>query len=99
VFDIGIPGYIFLSLAATCAILSGLVIVLEIGEINRKLPDSEQIRYLGLHPGKMAHIKSEYKRLYPNGSYESWRIVIQVAAMMLAVLAAISIFLHQRGAA
>jgi hypothetical protein len=58
---------VFLSLAATCAIISGFLGCQEIGEVNRKLPESQQIPYLLMYPGKMREIKTEYKRLYPTG--------------------------------
>jgi len=38
-----------------------------IQEINRKLPEKEQISYLWGHPVKYRKIKNEYRRLYPSG--------------------------------
>ena len=44
---------IFSFLATSCAAMSGLLIYQEIGVVNRKLPDNEQIPYLFMYPGKM----------------------------------------------
>jgi len=49
----------------------------EIGEINRKLPDAEQISHWGMHPVKMAKVKREYKRLYPSGRIDLMRHIFQ----------------------
>jgi hypothetical protein len=46
---------------------SGFLMFAMIGEVNRKLPDQEQISYLGGHPGKYMTIIREYRRLYPEG--------------------------------
>jgi hypothetical protein len=51
---LNLAGSIFLGIAATCAIISGFCIFVEIGEINRKVPESEQISYIGMHPAKMS---------------------------------------------
>jgi hypothetical protein len=58
----------------------------EIGEINRKLPDAEQISYWGMHPAKMARIKREYRRLYPSGKIDRMRLILQYATFAFAVL-------------
>ena len=79
-----------LALGATCGIVSGFFLMVEIGEINRKVPESEQISYLGIHPVKMARIKSEYKRLYPAGRAELCRVIFQTVAFVLLVLAAVA---------
>jgi len=80
----------FLSLAATCGIMSGFCIFIEIGEINRKLPDNEQISYIGMHPAKMSKIKEQYDRLCPSGYAEMWRVIFQTAMFVLLGLTAIA---------
>ena len=72
--------------ACTCAILSAFFLWQEIGEVNRKMSDSEQISYWGMHPAKMAKIKQEYRRLYPSGKIDLVRRTLQYAAFAFAVL-------------
>jgi hypothetical protein len=92
---LNIPGMIFLSLAVSCAILSSVMIYQEIGEVNRKLPDDQQIPYTLMYPGKMAKIKADYKRLYPTGKAEFWRFALQIAAFVfLGLVALVSGFLR-----
>ncbi len=83
---INVPAVILLSLACSCAMLSAFFLWQQIGEINRKLPDSEQISYWGVHPAKMAKIKREYKRLYPSGKIDLMRRILQYAAFAFMVL-------------
>ncbi len=79
-----------MGIAATCAIISGLFIFVEIGEINRKLPESQQISYFGMHPAKMSSIKEQYERLCPSGNAEMWRVIFQTAMFVFLGLAAIA---------
>jgi hypothetical protein len=44
-----------------------------------------------MYPGKMQKVKAEYKRLYPTGRVEIWRLRLQIA--MFAFLARTAIFL------
>jgi hypothetical protein len=87
---LSLAGIVFLLLGATCAIISGLLSYQEIGEVNRKLPEAEQIPYLLMYPGKMRRIKTEYQRLYPNGRVNLWRSVFQVAMFVFLALTAIA---------
>ena len=80
----------FLLLATTCAIISSFLIYQEIGEVNRKLPDDEQISYLLMYPGKMRWIKVTYRRLYPDGRVNFWRGLFQGAAFVFLGLMAIA---------
>jgi hypothetical protein len=66
--------------------LSSFFLWQEIGEVNRKLSDSEQISYWGMHPAKMAKIKREYKRFYPSGRVDRMRQILQYATIAFAVL-------------
>jgi hypothetical protein len=83
---LSLPAVALLCLAASCAILSAFFLWQQIGEINRKLPDNEQISYWGMHPIKMARIKREYKRLYPSGKIDLMRRILQYAAFGFMVL-------------
>src|SRR5579859_6373890 len=58
---------ILLMLAISCMIWSGFITSAIIGEINRKLPEKDQISYLWGHYAKYRRIKLEYRRFYPNG--------------------------------
>lgn len=81
---------IFLSLGASCAAIAALLTYQEIGEVNRKLPNSEQIPYLFMYPGKMSRITDEYKHLYPNGKVNFWRSLFQAAMFVFLALTAIA---------
>src|SRR5439155_10187192 len=83
---INVPAVILLSIACSCAILSAFFLWQQIGEINRKLPDSEQISYWGMHPAKMAKMKRECKRLCPSGKTELMRRNVQDAAFAFMIL-------------
>ena len=83
-------GLIFLSLAVTSAVLAGLLCYQEIGEVNRHLPDSEQVPYLIMYPGKMQKISAAYKRHYPNGRVNIWRIIFQTDMFLFLALTALA---------
>jgi len=83
---LSLPAIVLFCLAFSCAILSSFLLWQEIGEINRKLPDAEQISYWGMHPTKMARIKREYKRLYPSGKIDLMRLIFQYAMFAFLVL-------------
>jgi hypothetical protein len=83
---ISFPAVALFCLACSCAILSAFFLWQQIGEINRKLPDNEQISYWGMHPVKMSKIKSEYRRLYPSGRVDLLRRILQYAAFVFLVL-------------
>ena len=83
---ISFPTIVLFCLACSSAILSSFFLWQEIGEINRKLSDDEQISYWGMHPVKMARIKREYKRLYPSGRIDLIRRLLQYAAFAFMVL-------------
>ena len=85
------PAVILFCLGVSCAILSAFFLWQQIGEINRKLPDNEQVSYWGMHPLKMAKIKREYKRLYPSGKIDLLRRILQYAALVFMVLLVISL--------
>ena len=87
---LSVAGAVFLSLATTCAALSGFLVCQEISEVNRKLSDQEQISYWFMCPGKMQKIKAEYKRFYPTGRVEAWRISLQTAAFAFFAIVAIT---------
>ena len=72
---------IFLLLSAvSCMIGAGFVTFAVIGEVNRKLPEEEQISYLWSHYWKSRKIKYEYGRLYPTGRLWFYGNVLTYAA-------------------
>src|SRR5438309_1893863 len=84
-----IPAAILLSLACSFCMLSAFLLWQEIGEVNRNLHSAEQISYWGMHPVKMAKVKSEYRRLYPSGKIDLMRRIFQYAAIAFGVLSLI----------
>jgi len=79
----------FVCLGASCAAIGSLLVHREIAEVNRRVPDAAQISYWFMYPGKMQKIKAEYKRLYPAGSIEIWRLRLQLAIFAFLALAVI----------
>lgn len=86
-----IVGVAFVCLGASCAAMGSFLVHREIAAVNRRVPDAEQISHSFMYPGKMQKIKAEYKRLYPTGRIETWRLRLQIA--MFAFLALAAIFL------
>ena len=84
-----IVGVIFGCLGASCAAAGSVLVHREIVAVNRQLPDAERISYSFMYPGKMQKIKAEYKRLYPTGMVETWRLRLQIAMFVFLALAAI----------
>jgi hypothetical protein len=80
------PAVVLFYLGCSCAILSSFFLWQQIGEINRKLPDNEQVSYWGMHPVKMARIRREYKSLYPSGRIDLIRRLLEYAATAFFVL-------------
>lgn len=82
---------IFASLGGTCTLISGAIFCQVIGEVNRKLPDDQQISYWGLmHVDEATRIREEYKRLYPGGRLHHLRFIFAMAGFVLLLLATIS---------
>ena len=88
----GLPpsGVVFLSLAATCAIICGFLTHQEIGEVNRRLPDNQQIPYPFMYPGKMRKIRALYKQFYPNGRVDFWGRFFEWSGFVFLALTAVA---------
>jgi hypothetical protein len=84
-----IVGVIFVCLGVGCAVIGTLLVHREIVAVNRKVSNAEQISRSFMYPGKMQKIKAEYKRLYPTGKVEAWRVRLQIAMLVFLGLAAI----------
>ena len=81
---------ILFSLAITSIIVSAFLLWKEIGELNRKLPDTEQIPYFWMYSEKRMRIKHEYKRLYPNGRVDFAVFAFESARFVLLSLSAVA---------
>ncbi len=75
-----------LSVAVTLAILSGFAISAMIGEVNRKLPEGQQVPYMLGYPGKLSEIKRKYRALYPRGRLAT--LVSFLEALFIGTVAA-----------
>jgi hypothetical protein len=81
---------IFILLAGvSCMIFGALMINTIIGEINRKLPENEQISYFGGHRTKYHRIREEYRRLYPDGRLLFYSRVFSFAGIGFLLLLAL----------
>jgi hypothetical protein len=81
---------VFVVLATACGIMSAYLTFREIEEVNRKLPEQEQIEYAFMYPGKMRRIRLAYKGFYPQGAVNRWRLVSQTAMFLFLGLAAVT---------
>lgn len=86
--ELNLTSIVLAALAVSCLVLSGFLLTQEIGEINRKLPEGQQISYWWMYAEKYASIKKEYRRLHPNGRIHTFVIIFQVAGFSLLLLAA-----------
>jgi hypothetical protein len=59
----------------------------EIHEVNKKTSPELHIAFSLMYPAKLRHIKNMYKRLYPDGTIDQWRIIFQVAMFALVIIA------------
>jgi hypothetical protein len=80
---------VLLAVGATLAIVSGRVISAMIGEVNRRLPDDQQISYLWGYPGKLSGIREQYKRFYPKGTLSKVLTVLEVSFLMVMAACAL----------
>ena len=76
---------VLLAVAASLTIWSGLVIFAMIGEVNRRLPDEQQVSYLWGYPGKLSGIREQYKRFYPKGTLS--KVLTVLEALILIIMA------------
>lgn len=81
---------VLVNVGVGCLVASGALMYQEIGEVNRKLPDNQQISYLLFYSEKVSRIKREHKRLYPQSSIDRFRVVFQIVGLALMLLAALA---------
>lgn len=85
----GVTREILLFLAAQGFIIaSGYMMIVMIGEVNRKLPEKEQISYLFSTYAKFSKVLSEYRRFYPGGPLAtSFRLCLILGMLCLIAFA------------
>lgn len=89
-FHLTISSIVLGALAGSFALLSGLLFYQEIGEVNRKLPEDQQISYFWMDLEKYSHIKRQYKRFYPNGKIHFLQFIFQMVGFAFFFLALIA---------
>jgi len=88
--ELNLASAVFGALMTSCFIVSGFFLTQEIGEVNRKLPDDQQISYWGIQPTKYQRIKREYRRLYPGGRTHMLGNIFGAAGFVFLLLTAIA---------
>lgn len=86
--NVPIIAAILFALGSTLMVMSGIVAYKMIGEINRKLPEDQQVRYLWFYPSKTFRITREYRRLYPQGRLNWVRIILTIIGGALIIASA-----------
>jgi hypothetical protein len=86
----GALSIVLAALATSCLVLSALCLTQEIGEINRQLPDDQQLSYWGMYTEKFVRVKHEYKRLYPRGRLHTAVNAFWIAGAFLLLLSAVA---------
>jgi hypothetical protein len=85
-FNVSLTTLILACIGGTFFVISTVIFFQEIGEVNRKLPDNEQISFWFMHSDKF-WIKHEYKGLYPQGHLHQWRLAFELIGIALMYLA------------
>ena len=75
------------TLGVGCWLVSAALTYQEVGEINRKLPEDQQMSYFFFHLEKMIKISREYRRLYPHSSIDQLRYVLVIVGTIFLALA------------
>jgi len=65
---------VLLGLVTRCAILTSILVAREIEEVNRKLSKAERISFVYMYPDKTRQIGAAYRRLYPTGRIDTFRL-------------------------
>lgn len=76
----------FLCGGLTFTIASSLLLYAMIGHVNQKLLESERIPYLFMYPGKVARVKREYRRLYPESPLPTVRLALNVLSIVCMLM-------------
>jgi hypothetical protein len=81
---------VLVALAVTLMIASNVIIAAMVGEVNRKLPEDQQISSGWRYPGKFSEISDQYKRFYPNGPLAR---VLKVIGVLIVIMMAAAAYL------
>ena len=73
-------------------ILANMLVLMMIGEINRKREDGKLISYFGFTTSKSLRIFDEYRRLYPNGKLHIYALGVFALAMIALIVVGVLIF-------
>jgi len=76
------------SAGAACILASGVLTYQQIGEVNRKLPDDQQMSYFWFYIEKVVRIRREYRRLYPNSSIPLYQDALTWGGLVLLLFGA-----------
>jgi hypothetical protein len=87
---LNLASMVLMALAISCLIVSGYCFNQEIGEVNRKLPDDQQISYWGIHAEKLAKVHRLYRRLYPQGRIHLASLAFAISGFVFLLLSAVS---------
>lgn len=69
-----IVGIVSFCLALTGLFLANMLLVMMIGEINRKTHEGNSVWYFGFTFSKTLRIFSDYRRLYPSGKLDVYAL-------------------------
>ncbi len=83
-----VSAVVLFALGGTLGIISAIIFYVMIAEVNRKLPDDQQIGYFLFYPSKVFRITREYRRLYPHGHLNTVRIVLTIVGGILIIACA-----------
>jgi hypothetical protein len=78
---------VVVAIIALCLMISAgfsanMILIMMIGEINRKRPEGNLISYFGFTYFKMRRIFREYRRLYPGGKLHIYWHISNAAAVI-----------------
>lgn len=94
VMNIPVSVAILFAAGGTLVMTSAFMLYAMVGKVNRKLPEDQQLGYIGFYPTKALRITREYRRFYPGSRLNAVRIVLNVLgfAFILASAARLSQF-------
>ena len=84
-----IAGVVFGCLGAICAAMEAFSCTGKLPQSIAKCPKQNTSPIRSYTFGKMQKIKADYRRLYPTGKVEAWRVTLQIAMFAFLGLAAI----------
>lgn len=87
--NIPVISIILLCAATSAAILANMLIIMMIGEINRKREEGNLVSYFDFTPGKVFRVFKEYRSLYPDGKLHLCALSTFAVAMIGLIIAAI----------